>query len=625
MSWSACASTRPSFAWPSVSPPTSRRPSCSRMCSGSTAPAWSCCRSWPTVSSTTIAPRSSSRSGPKMLEGKEAVLTLLADLGRDSSVVRIELTPLSPEGTRRLVAAILGEHPATPWPTVSMPSATAIRCSPRSSWPPPSTAGARHAVPPKLRDVLAARLAQVPADVLAVLRVAAAAGRTIDDRLLVECQRPLDASRCSAPCGPRSTITSSFGAAGPTVLATASVTRCCARWSPPSCCPPRPSASMPPTRGPCPGTAARSQHATEIASHWDAAGETELAPGGPPGGRRRHAVDAFAFDQAQPPLRACAGAVGPGHRCCGADARDPPGCARLRRVIGGAGRRLRRAIDLTRRSSVSATPSTPRPTSWPAPACAGTSGNRVTSRLPSARPKPSPRTRPACPGIGAPMPWRTWRPCSCTCDVRPKPAARAREARDLAREVDAIEEQILAEGVLGWCLLLEGDVEAGLASIRRALDAARDHRGRPHGRPLPGRSGTRAYPARHRARTGGSLRREAHDVAVAGIAIAARQGVTRTFGSVLQASAARALYQLGRWDALLGPIDEALRAGAVGAGRIALLAVRGLLAVGRGDQSEAAASPCRCRAPRSMRRPRSTSDAGWPQRTPRMPSGRVIR
>ena len=40
-------------------------------------------------------------------------------------------------------------------------------------------------MPPKLRDLVAVRLAHVPDDALAVLRIAAAAGRTIDDRLLV--------------------------------------------------------------------------------------------------------------------------------------------------------------------------------------------------------------------------------------------------------------------------------------------------------------------------------------------------------------------------------------------------------------------------------------------------------
>ena len=52
-------------------------------------------------------------------------------------------------------------------------------------------------LPPKLRDLLAARLSQVPDDVLEVLRVAAAAGRTIDDRLLTTVATSTR-SRCSA-------------------------------------------------------------------------------------------------------------------------------------------------------------------------------------------------------------------------------------------------------------------------------------------------------------------------------------------------------------------------------------------------------------------------------------------
>ena len=52
---------------------------------------------------------------------------------------------------------------------------------------------------------------------------------------------------------------------------------------------------------------------------------------------------------------------------------------------------------------------------------------------------------------------------------------------------------------------------------------------------------------------------EAQDVASEGAGAAARQGVTRTFGSVLKASAARALYQLGRWDEAGSAIEDALR------------------------------------------------------------------
>ncbi len=82
---------------------------------------------------------------------------------------------------------------------------------------------------------------------------------------------------------------------------------------------------------------------------------------------------------------------------------------------------------------------------------------------------------------------------------------------------------------------------------------------------------------------------EAHSVAIDGIEVAARQGVTRTFGAVLEASAVRALYLLGRWDEAVVTVERALEAGAVGSGRISLLAMGALLAVGRGHDTEAEA------------------------------------
>jgi predicted ATPase len=44
--------------------------------------------------------------------------------------------------------------------------------------------GSESALPPKLRDLLAARLAQVPERILEVLRIAAASGRSVDEQLL---------------------------------------------------------------------------------------------------------------------------------------------------------------------------------------------------------------------------------------------------------------------------------------------------------------------------------------------------------------------------------------------------------------------------------------------------------
>jgi DNA-binding CsgD family transcriptional regulator len=164
----------------------------------------------------------------------------------------------------------------------------------------------------------------------------------------------------------------------------------------------------------------------------------------------------------------------------------------------------------------------------------------------------------------------------------PQAARCAREAIALADAVDATEERILAEGVLGWCLLLDGDVEAGLAAIRRALDAAvTTESGR-----LSGRYPVGPVLAHSQLTTALELVGrfdEMHASAVGGAAVASRQGVARTFGSLLQAGAARALYQLGRWNEATLAVDEALRGGAVGAGRVALLAVRALLAVGRAE------------------------------------------
>ena len=83
---------------------------------------------------------------------------------------------------------------------------------------------------------------------------------------------------------------------------------------------------------------------------------------------------------------------------------------------------------------------------------------------------------------------------------------------------------------------------------------------------------------------------EAYAAALSGIAVAERQGVSRTLGSALQANAARALYRLGRWADASRLVEEALAARPVGAGRVSLFTLRGLLAVGRGQDAEAEAA-----------------------------------
>ncbi|MFV2065175.1 MAG: AAA family ATPase, partial [Chloroflexota bacterium] len=119
------------------------------------------------------------------IEDGGPVLTFLADLERAATVERLELQPLSADATRRQVAAILGERPSdtlvarihgladgNPLFAEELVAASS------------DGSGPGDALPPKLRDLVAARMAGLSDDSLAVLRVTAAAGRTIDDGLL---------------------------------------------------------------------------------------------------------------------------------------------------------------------------------------------------------------------------------------------------------------------------------------------------------------------------------------------------------------------------------------------------------------------------------------------------------
>ena len=512
---------------------------------------------------------------PDDLEGRDAVLTLLADLGRDSSADRIELTPLSIEGTRELLTAILGEsphdalveevHTRSDGNPLFVEEILAASATPRSEG----------AVPPKLRDLMAVRLAHVPDEVLAVLRVAAAAGRTIDDRLLVAAsglstdhvQRAVRAAvddhilvRSPGQTGYRfrHEILRSLVAAQ---LLPGETRRVHAAYA-------QALAEGPPDH----------RNATEIASHWDAAGEPARALVAHL--TAAHAAGAiYAYDEARR------------HFWRTLELWDEvPGAAELvslpRTTILAAAASatakagdLRRAIDLTRElmadpgavdtETYELARSSLRWYLWE-------SGD-IKAALAEAE------------AVTADDPAR-WRANALAHRAglllylrrTPQAARFAREAIAVADAVDATEERILAEGVLGWCLLLDGDVEAGLAAIRRALDAAVTT----ESERLSGRYPVGAVLAHAQLTTALELVGrfdEMHATAVDGAAVASRQGVARTFGSLLQAGAARALYQMGRWNDATLAVDEALRGGAVGAGRVALLAVRALLAVGRGE------------------------------------------
>ncbi len=546
---------------------------------------------------------------PEEVEDKDAVLTLLADLGRDSSAERIELAPLPADSTRQLVSAIL-RAPAS--------ESLAERIHALSDGNPlyveelvaasGSTAG-EGGLPPKLRDFLAARLSQVPDDVLTVLRIAAAAGRTVDDRLLMTASglSPDQVQRAVRAAVDDHILARVPGQAGyrfrheilralvASQLLPGETRRVHAAYAQALLKEPR-----------------ERRNASEIASHWDAAGDLDRAWSAHLEAAQS-ALATYAYDEAR---RHFQRALDLWRQVPDGDARAPlPRTSVLAAAAAATAKTgdLHTAIDLTRellaepdaidRETFELARSSLRWYLWESGDLEGALAEAeaaISDAVAGGRPTITPAGAEGSSGAGREdegleattraASRARWQANALAHRAgvllylrrTPEAARSAREALAAADAVGATEERILAEGVLGWCLLLEGDVDAGLAAVRRALDAAIATEG---GR-LAGRYPVGAALAHAQLATGLELVgrfSEMHATAAAGVAVASRQGVARTYGSILQASAARALYQLGRWEEATQAVDEALQGGAVGTGRIALLSVRALVAIGHGD------------------------------------------
>jgi DNA-binding CsgD family transcriptional regulator len=170
----------------------------------------------------------------------------------------------------------------------------------------------------------------------------------------------------------------------------------------------------------------------------------------------------------------------------------------------------------------------------------------------------------------------------------------AEEALRLAQAADAAEEQVLSNGIIGGCLLLEGEVDAGIDRISEALDGARrieledaalpadplDDRRYPVGVVLASTQLAAAYEVADRPD-------DVVRVAEAAYARAAEQGVARTYGAILRAAGARALYRAGHWTEALSTIERTIQDGASGSGRVSLLAISALIHAARGSDAEA--------------------------------------
>ncbi len=114
----------------------------------------------------------------------QPILPFLVELERDGAL-RLELPPLSRTEVRELVEASVGAAPAS-----DALDALLTRTGGNPFFAEQLVAASREiasgtaTLPPALRDVLAARLASLPAPTRRVLRVAAAAGRRMDDALI---------------------------------------------------------------------------------------------------------------------------------------------------------------------------------------------------------------------------------------------------------------------------------------------------------------------------------------------------------------------------------------------------------------------------------------------------------
>jgi DNA-binding CsgD family transcriptional regulator len=515
------------------------------------------------------------------------VLPFLAELERGAGVVRIELERLDREATRRQVAAIAGA-------AVSSESAERIwrlgDGNPLFTEELLATADLGEGVrSPRLRDLLSARTARLAPGELDVLRSAAVLGRSVDVELLVAgagfdadvVQGAMDAAlraQVLVRGGEhdaayrfrhelvRQTIADELAAPAARAMHAA-----------------------------CASTLEARGHAgpSELAYHWDAAEETEralrwhVAAGTDAEARYAYAAALQHYERALELWTATP------------DAAAVAGLPRLRVLQRASTCAARsghhdRAIELAR-------------TLLADPAATGDLAELVRSSLrwylyEAGRVDEALEAARAAVDRSAEASSDRWRANAMAhyaglLMVQGESAEAHRQAEQalaVAVAVEAVEEEVLANGVVGGTLLLEGQIDAGIERIAEALAAAQriettdaelppdrfDDRRYPVGVVLASTQLAAAYELAGRPA-------DAIRAADAGFERAKRQGVTRTYGSTLRAATARSLFATGRWDAALEVIAEALRDGATGAGRLGLLATAARVHLARGADEAA--------------------------------------
>jgi DNA-binding CsgD family transcriptional regulator/tetratricopeptide (TPR) repeat protein len=155
----------------------------------------------------------------------------------------------------------------------------------------------------------------------------------------------------------------------------------------------------------------------------------------------------------------------------------------------------------------------------------------------------------------------------------------AREAIEVARSADATSEEAFALGILGWSEAVTGDVDAGVSTYRKALTLAERLGG------VEGIALGHANLAALLDRVGRA--EDALAAAIEGYGLARRLGVARTYGGALLATAARAQFYLGRWDVAADSVAKGLGLDPAGPAAASLHTVQARLYTDRGRFDDA--------------------------------------
>lgn len=507
-------------------------------------------------------------------------LAFLAELEREDDVERIEVHPFDRDEIAEQTADLLDEPPAP---------ALVDRLLARSDGNPfyveeliLARGTDATALPPVLRDVLAARVAGLSAGAREILRAAAAAGRKIDDELLASAldlpirqlapalREALDSGilvRVEGPSGPVSAFR--HGLLQEVVDAELFPSERVALH-----------AAFALALEERLGAGDRGVPAVEIARHWDMAHDprralpyTIRAAAG--------AEQVYAFAEALRLWERAAtmfAAIGETGEVEGRDQAEAllraAECAVL---VGEASR----AVDLAQRGIVALVPGGDESRTamlenrlrwylwWSGQKAAAFAAVRAAlAAMPADRPTLA-RARALAQEAGILL---------LSGDLVTS-RDRAREAIEVSTRLGAQGEAALALGVLGWDLALLGDVDGGIAEFRR---------GQAIGEALGSIEGM-ALAATNLAglldRVGRS--EAALDAALAGYEMTERFGVARTYGAILLGHAAKAQLALGRWEDADRSTALGLRRGAIDEGALWLEINRARLQTVRGRFAEA--------------------------------------